>query len=83
MRVYVTNDGSNTVSVIDTATNSIVATVAVGGNPRSWGLFIGPEVIRAEVAASSPIPTLSEWGVIMLSSLVALGTFLTLGRRRS
>jgi YVTN family beta-propeller protein len=31
---YVANSGSNTVSVIDTATNMIVATIPVGGTPR-------------------------------------------------
>ena len=31
---YVTNDGADTVSVIDTATNTVVATVPVGIAPR-------------------------------------------------
>ena len=30
---YITNQSSDTVSVIDTATNTVVATVAVGDNP--------------------------------------------------
>jgi YVTN family beta-propeller protein len=30
---YVTNQGSNNVSVIDTATNAVVVTIAVGNNP--------------------------------------------------
>ena len=32
-RIYVTNDGSNNVSVIDGASNTVVATVAVGSDP--------------------------------------------------
>lgn len=32
-RVYVANQNTNDVSVIDTATNGVVATVAVGANP--------------------------------------------------
>ena len=32
-RVYVTNDNSDTISVIDTATNTVVATIPVGSGP--------------------------------------------------
>jgi YVTN family beta-propeller protein len=39
--VYVTNDASNTVSVLDTATNTVVATVPVGFQPA--GVAITPE----------------------------------------
>ena len=35
---YITNSGSNTVSVIDTATNRVTATVKVGNN--SYGVAI-------------------------------------------
>jgi YVTN family beta-propeller protein len=38
--VYVANNGDNTVSVISTTTNTVVATVPVGVNP--WGLAITP-----------------------------------------
>ena len=31
---YITNSGSNTVSVIDTATNTVVSTIPVGGSPN-------------------------------------------------
>lgn len=31
---YITNSGSNTVSIIDTTTNTVVATVAVGSLPN-------------------------------------------------
>jgi YVTN family beta-propeller protein len=37
---YVTNISSNTVSVIDTASNTVVATVAVGSGPT--GVAITP-----------------------------------------
>ena len=33
---YITNTGSNTVSVIDTATNTVIATVAPGGARTLW-----------------------------------------------
>ncbi len=45
---YVTNSSSNSVSVIDTSTNTVVATVAVGSNPV--GVAITPDGTRAYVA---------------------------------
>jgi YVTN family beta-propeller protein len=36
---YVANWGSNNVSVIATSTNSVVATVPVGANPRGVGII--------------------------------------------
>src|SRR5262249_25544096 len=45
---YVTNFGSNTVLVIDTATNTVVATVPVGRFPR--GVAITPDGTHAYVA---------------------------------
>ena len=47
-RAYVTNNGSNTVSVIDTATNTVVATIPVGVSP--FGVAITPDGTRAYVA---------------------------------
>ena len=41
-KVYVANTDSNTVSVIDTATNTVTATVNVGNSPVAFGQFIGP-----------------------------------------
>jgi len=38
-KVYVTNYGSNTVSVLSTATNSIVATINVGVSPKGVTFF--------------------------------------------
>ena len=40
-RVYVTNYNSNSVSVLDSASNTVTATVAVGSSPSALGLFIG------------------------------------------
>ncbi len=45
---YVTNGPSNTVSVIDTATNTVVATVLMGGFPQ--GVAITPDGAFAYVA---------------------------------
>ena len=38
---YITNSGSNNVSVIDTATNTVTATVNVGSYP--WGVAVNPD----------------------------------------
>lgn len=46
--VYVTNSGSNSVSVIDAATNSVVATVNVGTSP--YGVAISPDGKHVYVA---------------------------------
>ncbi|MCJ7992690.1 hypothetical protein MUB15_31740 [Priestia sp. OVS21] len=37
-RIYVANSSSNNVSVIDGNTNSVIATVPVGTNPRGVGV---------------------------------------------
>ncbi len=38
---YITNPGNNTVSVIDTATNNVTATVNVGNHP--WGVAVSSD----------------------------------------
>lgn len=39
-------------------------------------------IVRMSVSGAPSIPTLSEWGMIILSSLLALGTILSLRRQR-
>jgi YVTN family beta-propeller protein len=48
---YITNASSNTVSVIDTASNTVIATVAVGVAPQ--GVAVHPDGSRVYVANSS------------------------------
>jgi YVTN family beta-propeller protein len=50
---YVTNRNSNTVSVLDTATNTVSATVPVGSEPSAFGQFIGP---AADLALTKSTP---------------------------
>ena len=38
-RAYVTNSGSNSVSVIDTSANAVTTTVPVGANPVNAAIF--------------------------------------------
>jgi YVTN family beta-propeller protein len=57
-RLYVANQFDDTVSVIDTATYSVIDTVAVGDGPSA--VAIGPEVIGASpspTAGTPPVPT--------------------------
>lgn len=50
-RVYVTNNFQDTVTVIDTLTNTVIDTITVGQSP--WGIAITPDGTRAYVANSS------------------------------
>ena len=71
------NSNSNNVSVIDTASNTVVATVAVGSRPFSLGQFVGgpnPPV---------PTPTLSEWAKILMAGLLLLTGLIFVQRRRA
>ncbi len=45
---YITNYGSNTVSVIDTATNTVTATIPVGIDP--YGVAVTPDGSKVYVA---------------------------------
>jgi YVTN family beta-propeller protein len=58
-RVYVANLDSDNVSVIDTATNAVVATIPVGTAPIALGQFIGPAV----VAPPATKPDLNQHGL--------------------
>ena len=69
LKVYVANYGSDTVSVIDTATNTVTTTVAVGDAPLAFGNFIGPALDPEPVPTA--VPTLSQWAMIGLGLLLA------------
>jgi len=51
--VYVANVNSDNVSVIDTSTNTVTDTVAVGDAPVAFGKFIGPAATPACVGTGS------------------------------
>ena len=78
--VYVTGAcNGDDLSVWNTSGATFVQTYTSGiiGNPTG---VVVPEI---EVSYSTPtIPTLSEWGMIILSSLLALGTVFALRRQR-
>ena len=65
-RVYVANSVSNSVSVLSTATNAVVATIPVGIQPYSEGQFIGGGKLLdidgdGEVLATTDMLLLMRW----------------------
>src|SRR5262245_10735597 len=67
---YITNEHSNNVSVIDTATHTVTTTVAVGDGPFAFGQFIGPP-------AAAPITI--EAVIALFDQAVANGTLVGQG----
>src|SRR6266849_1875745 len=51
---YITNQGSNTVSVIDTATDAVIATILVGA--RAFGVAVSPDGSTVYVTKSFALP---------------------------
>src|ERR1700730_12770628 len=73
---YITNNGANNVSVIDTASNTVTATVAVGPNPT--GVAVHPGGTRVYVAnQSSNTVSVIDTSTNTISATVAVGTFPT------
>ena len=70
---YITNQGSNNVSVIDTATNTVVATVAVGNQP--FGVAVNSAGTRAYVTnqSSNNVSVIDTAGNTVVAT-VAVGT---------
>jgi len=71
---YVANGSSDNVSVIDTATNTVIDTVPVGEDPNS--VAIAPIIIEQN------IPTLSQWGLIAMAGILGIVGFMVMRRRR-
>ena len=97
-KIYVANSADETVSVIDGATDTVTATVNVGNGPISVGVnattnkiyvanFTDETVSVIEDAPSpaptTPVPTLNEWGLIILSLLMIGIGYITIRRRNS
>lgn len=80
-RVYVAGGGSG-VSVIDTATNSVVATVPLT-NAFAYGNFIGPGAAPPPPSvAPTSVPTMRESALALLAALLAFGGIVALRQRR-
>jgi YVTN family beta-propeller protein len=70
-KVYVSNSLNNTVSVIDTANNTLIATVPVGDSPIAFGQFIGPD------PSSQPVMPVANFTANVTSGDVPLGVQFT------
>jgi YVTN family beta-propeller protein len=68
-RVYVASTGTGEISVVNTATNSLVSTLDIGGAPYAFGDFVGPATVALEAGNfhglwwKSPPGSESGWGV--------------------
>jgi YVTN family beta-propeller protein len=73
-RVYVPNNGSNTLAVIDTASNAVVAIVAVGSSPRA--VAVNPSGARAYVTNYlSGTLSVIDTGTNTVIGTVAVGSY--------
>ncbi|MGO8796805.1 MAG: YncE family protein [Candidatus Sulfotelmatobacter sp.] len=70
--IYVPNDGSNTVSVINGATNSVAATVAVGASP--YAVAVNPVTNTAYVCNFSGGSVTAINGTTYATSTMTVGT---------
>jgi YVTN family beta-propeller protein len=58
---YVTNEGSNTVSVIDTATNTVTAAFAVGTKPFGVAVAVTANAVTAvPLITNAPVGTTDQ-----------------------
>jgi YVTN family beta-propeller protein len=75
---YVTNAGSNTVSVINTSTNSVMGSVAVGPNPVS--IAVSPSASAAYVtnAGSNSVSVIDTGALTLIKSLTVGGNPLSI-----
>jgi YVTN family beta-propeller protein len=70
--VYVPNEYDNTVSVIDTSNNSVVATVSVSGNFAD-GVGISPDGRLAYVASESGVVNVIDTGTNAVTATISVG----------
>jgi YVTN family beta-propeller protein len=74
---YVTNESDNTVSVIDTASNTVVATITVGTSP--YGVAVTPDGKHVYVANGNPSDTASvidtASNAVVVVATIVVGSF--------
>lgn len=73
--IYAPLQGSATgIKVINTSTDIVTTTIATPGSSTYviWGDFLGNVSASAAPAGPAAIPTLSEWAMIFLASLMAM-----------
>ncbi len=70
---YITNSVSNTVSVIDTSSNTVVATVFVGIYP--WGVAVNPSGTRVYVANEDGTVSVIDTSSNTVVATIDVGTY--------
>src|SRR5437870_9604651 len=70
---YVANAASNSVSVLDTASNTVVTTVGVGSRP--FGVAITPDGTRAYVTNGDPTVSVLDTTVNKVVAAAGVGDF--------
>jgi YVTN family beta-propeller protein/VCBS repeat-containing protein len=70
-RTYVVNQASNTVSVIDTATNAVVATINVGATPTA--VAVSPDNSRVYVAGNNTVSVINTATNTVIGSPITTG----------
>jgi len=74
---YITNEGSSTVSVIDTATNTVIATIPVGSHPQ--GVAVTPDGSRVYVANEGGLEGVGTVSVISTATNTVTGIPIPVG----
>ena len=74
---YITNEGSSTVSVIDTATNTVIATIPVGSHPQ--GVAVTPDGSRVYVANQGAVEGVGTVSVISTATNTVTGIPIPVG----
>ncbi len=72
---YASGDDADLVYVINTATDTIVDTIPIS-NPSSYGTFFA-------TIERTPIPTMSEWGLIAMAGVLGIVGFMVMRRRKA
>ena len=78
-KLYATNRSSGTVSVYNATTLAPITTITGLTQPQPMGQFIAR---AAQPQAPAPVPTLSEWAMILFGTILAGGAALYIQRRR-
>jgi YVTN family beta-propeller protein len=70
---YVTNENSNSVSVIDTTSNEVVATIAVGGQPRGVATTPDGTLIYVVNSFSNSVSVIDQSLNKVITAVVGVG----------
>jgi YVTN family beta-propeller protein len=78
---YITNSGDNTVSVIDTASNTVIATIPVGRNP--FGVAVTPDGAKIYITNRGSFQEFSDTVSVIEAASNTVTTIIPIGRSPS